>query len=381
MTQETEIVIIGGGIAGCIAALSLADTFKVTIIDKLEKPMERVGESLAPAAQRILKQLGLLSTNEESIENGLYINNIGMQSYWGSDAVQFVDHLKNPDGCSLSLDRQQFESYLRSCVVKKGITCFWGYRFFNASLEKSNWNLTIKNDDQKNRKEYKITSKLVIDATGRGSHFSRSIGIKRLTFDQLISCWISLPNTATNTMSTIVSDALGWWYSVVTPNNKRVLSFQTDPDLVSRTTFKHKTDFLKLVASNSKMQPLITNVSINDINFHGTVSANSTKLLQPSGKQWIALGDAAISFDPLSSQGMFNAMATAMQVTDLLIANNFIHQYSTEKMAQFSYLYSQQIEAIWQHYLKHKSLFYTTEKRWNKHPFWQRRQEGISIVT
>ena len=110
-----------------------------------------------------------------------------------------------------------------------------------------------------------------------------------------------------------------------------------------------------------------------EITFHGTVSANSTRLEQVAGKQWIALGDAAISFDPLSSQGMFNAMANAMQVKDLLTNFNIINDFSLAKMENFNNTYSNQIEHVWSHYLKHKNLFYKAEARWKESTFWKRR--------
>jgi flavin-dependent dehydrogenase len=76
------------------------------------------------------------------------------------------------------------------------------------------------------------------------------------------------------------------------------------------------------------------------------------------------LGDAALSFDPLSSQGMFNAIASALQLTKLLIKQDFIHNTDTHKELQFQKTYTQQIDNIWQHYLQHKKLFYSAEMRW-----------------
>ena len=86
VNKKTEILIIGGGIAGCIAAISLIDHYKVTLVDKLLAPNERIGESLAPASQRILKELNLLEGLENQIGT-LYRKSVGMQSYWGSDQV------------------------------------------------------------------------------------------------------------------------------------------------------------------------------------------------------------------------------------------------------------------------------------------------------
>ena len=63
-----------------------------------------------------------------------------------------------------------------------------------------------------------------------------------------------------------------------------------------------------------------------------------------------------MSFDPLSSQGMFNAMANAMQLQKLLINIDFIKDLHPDKMEQFNILYSQQVQQVWNHYLKHKKL-------------------------
>lgn len=373
--STTDILIIGGGIAGCIAAISLVNYYNVTLLDKLVEPVDRIGESLAPAAQRILKELDLLENESEAIKQTIFRNNLGMQSYWGNSQLQIVDHMRNPDGFSRSLDRKNFEVYLRNVAAKRGVNCIWGTRLSNSSYENNYWKITTKSDDLKNRTTHTIHAKFVIDATGRQSHFTKSLGIQRTSYDKLISCWMSLPNTQENTMSTIVANELGWWYSAVVPDNKRVIAFQTDPDLVDRNTFKHVNTFLSFAKEHKLIQPLIEG-NETTVNFHGTVSANSTRLEQVTGKQWVALGDAAMSFDPLSSQGMFNAMANAMQLQKLLINYDFIKDLDSTKEEQFNRLYENQLQQVWNHYLKHKNFFYSTETRWKEAPFWKRR--GIS---
>lgn len=364
MNQDTEILIIGGGIAGCIAAISLAKNYKITLIDKLIAPIDKIGESLAPASQRILKELKLLKATN-NFENDIYIKNLGMQSYWGSDKVHIVDHLKNPDGYVRNLDRKKFESYLRETAAKKGVNCLWGNKLYSSSYKNKKWEVTVKSNATKNRTTHIINACFVIDASGRQAHFAKSIGINRIAFDNLMACWITLPNNSTNKMSTIIADKLGWWYSAVTPNNKRIISFQTDSDLINKGAFKNLDSFLQLAKDQLKIKELIPS-TIENVNFKGTVSANSTRLEKVVGKQWIALGDAAISFDPLSSQGMFNAMASAMQVQKLF--TNF------KEMQTFNTIYTHQIDSVWKHYLNHKKLFYNAENRWKESPFWNRRQ-------
>ncbi len=94
------------------------------------------------------------------------------------------------------------------------------------------------------------------------------------------------------------------------------------------------------------------------------VSNDLDKLLEPKDRIGESLAPAAISFDPLSSQGIFNAMASAMQLRDLILNRGL--------KANLSNIYSVQIDQIWTHYLKHRTLFYNSEKRW-KTAFWTRR--------
>lgn len=84
---------------------------------------------------------------------------------------------------------------------------------------------------------------------------------------------------------------------------------------------------------------------------HGVVAANSAKLEQGCGESWFAIGDATLSFDPLSSQGIFNAMATAMQLAALLMEYDLRHKDTAA-------LYQAQLDSIWQHYLTHKNHYY-----------------------
>jgi flavin-dependent dehydrogenase len=364
--QKTDILIIGGGIAGCIAAISLIDTYHVTLIDKLSEPKERIGESLAPAAQRILKQLDLLDGMNNPLD-AIYKTNLGMQSYWGSDQVHFVDHLRNPDGFVKNLNRKAFEGYLRKSAEHRGVKCLWNTQLYKSSYEDSKWEVEVTSNDE-NSEKHSICASFVIDASGRNSHFARGLGIKRQVKDKLIACWMTLPNTKENTMSTISASENGWWYSSVVPNNKRIIAFHTDSDLINKNELKSAESFIKLAEGNKEISTLLK-VNDNEIEFQGTVAANSTKLTQVAGKKWVALGDAALSFDPLSSQGMFNAMASAMQLRELIRQFEF-----TEQLIK---IYTDQIDQIWQHYLHHESTFYQAEVRWKKSDFWKRRHHKL----
>lgn len=363
---KTDLLIIGGGIAGCIAAIALSDRFQVMLIDKLPQPLDRIGESLAPASGRILSQLNLWRVLE-SQAGVLFHENQGMCSFWGSDRPVFVDGFRNPDGLAKNLDRKAFEQFLRRAAEEKGIQCYWGVKLESVSSEDSGWKVVLCPVGDKPEK-WHVSADFVIDASGRQSHFARSLGIKRQIIDKLIACWITINNTSENTMSSIIGSENGWWYSCVVPHQKRIISFHTDADLMAKNDLKTLDSFLVLAAQNNEIQTFITG-NESSIEFHGTVAANSSILTQVAGKNWAAIGDAAISFDPLSSQGIFNAMASAMQLRDLIQHFGF-----TEELIK---KHTSETQAIWTHYLQHKQFFYEAETRWKTAEFWKRRQQII----
>lgn len=93
--------------------------------------------------------------------------------------------------------------------------------------------------------------------------------------------------------------------------------------------------------------------------------------------RWIAIGDSAASFDPLSSQGMLTALYSAK-----LGAEAIFFQYFNANKAQNKEVTVQPLE-IFQHYIEdtfrkyimEKRFFYNKEKRWNNEVFWKRRHE------
>lgn len=376
INKEVDIAIIGGGVAGCTAAIALAGWYNVVLLDQTDNPPKRIGECLPPAARRILKRLSLLEGLDGTLLSGnqsQHLKHIGTQSYWGNAQAHIVDLLRNPDGFGWHLDRQAFEIYLRESALKRGVNCFWPAKLQNAHFENHQWSITATAKDQVSSEHlYHFKAKFVIDASGRQSHFARKIGIGRQQYDKLISCWLTLPNQETNKMSTISASETGWWYSSPLPHNKRVLALQTDPDLIDRNTLKDVDQFLRLAQTNQEMANLIQG-NCNAIGLHQTVAANSTRLNQVAGQQWVALGDAAMSFDPLSSQGMFNAMANAVQLTDLMIASDSAGVLNPESLKEIQTNYTHQLDRIWEHYTKHKRMYYREEMRWKDAPFWKRR--------
>ena len=57
--MEADIIIVGAGPAGSTAALNLAPARRVVMIERRPDIPPRIGESLVPAARRLLTDMGL----------------------------------------------------------------------------------------------------------------------------------------------------------------------------------------------------------------------------------------------------------------------------------------------------------------------------------
>ena len=66
-------------------------------------------------------------------------------------------------------------------------------------------------------------------------------------------------------------------------------------------------------------------------------------------------------------------MASAMQLKELISRFDVVSNPHELKTIQFLGEYARQTDHIWEHYVKHKNLFYHAEMRWSDSPFWKRR--------
>jgi flavin-dependent dehydrogenase len=96
------------------------------------------------------------------------------------------------------------------------------------------------------------------------------------------------------------------------------------------------------------------------------------RLVQPVGAGWIAAGDAALAFDPLSSQGILTALYTGMRAAEAVVAT---HHGDRVALAH----YAARIDAIAATYHQQLRQYYAIEQRWHDAPFWRKRQIANTI--
>jgi flavin-dependent dehydrogenase len=85
-----------------------------------------------------------------------------------------------------------------------------------------------------------------------------------------------------------------------------------------------------------------------------------------AGRGWIAVGDAAAAFDPLSSAGLTHALDSAIDA-----AERIRHTLSGATTALDDYVACTLDE--YDAYLAARQQYYARERRWHDQPFWRAR--------
>jgi flavin-dependent dehydrogenase len=94
-------------------------------------------------------------------------------------------------------------------------------------------------------------------------------------------------------------------------------------------------------------------------------NANSSMAKAIAGSNWLALGDAALSFDPLSSHGVTNAVYSAQRAAAAIEAA--LNGGGAGALQE----YEATLTAIFGQYLQSKDQLYRQERRWPHAAFWR----------
>lgn len=199
----------------------------------------------------------------------------------------------------------------------------------------------------------------------------------------MVCGWLngSAPNETCSTAGFTFVEAVedGWWYTGPLPSNRRILAFYTDIELPSSNILRSTSEFLEYASRPRHLKSVLLDCGfcISSGGVRMNVSSGG-RLQAPARFHWFAVGDAAVHFDPISSQGLFNALFTglaAAEASDRLFAG--------EDQQQLAETYSRLIQGIGDAYLQRLKLVYQSEARWPRHSFWLRRRalsSGVGIT-
>jgi flavin-dependent dehydrogenase len=315
--QQYEVVIIGGGPAGSATAIQLLKSGirSVLIVEKGTYNESRIGESLPPNANVLLRQLGVWDNFQK--EGHLPVS--GSCSIWGSEEPGYNDYFVSPNGFGWHLDRNRFDRFMVNQALALGAELRLNTSFKKSLPNDSGYGFYLELENPDGHVE-QIQARFVVDASGMKAVFARNVPVERQIVDRLIfvSGFFELPGSISLTSLTLLEAVeYGWWYMATLPNNRVIAALATDPEVVSAYKLGEPANWFALLM-NLRILPEHIKPHLH-LNEKLMVSpALSSYLQQPCGSNWLAVGDAASSYDPIMSLGIYKSMLTGMEAGKMI---------------------------------------------------------------
>ena len=362
--RKVDVALLGGGPAGCAAALALArHGFSIALIERSSYDNVRVGETLPPEVRVLLQSLGVWDQFVRHVPRA----SPGIRYVWGKKDVHDSSSIFSPYGTWWHIDRACFDAMLARTAENSGTYVFTGATRTSCSESNSgDWKICAELAGE----QFNVRAKLLVDATGRASMLARKRGARRIFYDHLVGVVVFLSAQegsplGDSTFVEAVED--GWWYSALLPNSRAVVAYMTDADLNARGHNRPLEYWQSQLSKTIHTKALINRCAL-DSGPH-IFAADSSKLNTPLGKNWLAAGDAAMAFDPLSSQGVYKALESGIRAARAIREHLEGDTGALRSCAR-------EMDESFDQYQVMRNKYYSMERRWPRSTFWRRRRSG-----
>ena len=366
LPTNIDIVVAGGGPAGATIARLLADLgYGVALVEKRHFPRHQIGESLTPSILPVLDFLGVRARVEEAG----FLRMIGHTVCWGSPQPRTSYYSADRARRGFQAWRMDFDQILLDHARSHGVQVCEGQAVNYVGLSDGS-GVTVRT------RHGQIQAAFFVDASGHAGILARQ-GLRQRdeTFQTLAltAYWREATGPAggdfANTLLETYADGLVW--SVPLHNGLRNVTLLLDWQRGARI---RQLGLRQFYLSELRQVPYVSQF------LAGAHLAWAPRAFDASwytasafaSERFLLVGDAGLFIDPLSSEGVHKAMASA--ITGAAVVNTILQRPTTAGHAIGFYAEGQ--EATYRAHYSESARYYREESRWPDQPFWQRRSQG-----
>ncbi|MET0154351.1 MAG: hypothetical protein ABW298_17310, partial [Candidatus Binatia bacterium] len=271
--------------------------------------------------------------------------------------VSTWDGTSTPSGAEHLVDRDRFDEALRRDAARAGVTCVEGHcDGWQESEHGCRLFIRPKGGDA-----FASEVAFVVDARGRAASVDRASSVRGAATTALSRSWTA---PAALRGSALASFARGWcWLAVPDASHAFVQVF------VSSGSIDPSRDPLEAV-----YQALVRDVAearrwLDGASPRSTVRARDATPILAGGAvspRSLRIGDAAFAVDPLSGQGLFEAVASALAAAP--VVNTLLRRAADRPLAEE--FHRERIEDTFLRLARAGRDAYRAETRWSDEPFW-----------
>lgn len=361
-----DVTIVGAGVAGCATAIALKTLWpelRVAVLDAAEN-RRQIGESIPPDTRPLLQRLGILA---EFLDAG-HEPCLGSAAAWGSAELGYNDFLLNPHGPGWHLDRERFDRMLRRRARECGAVIAAGWRLRNCRYTADGFTIALS---RLAGPTHLVATRFVVDATG-GAFVGRRLGAQLRHHDRLVlaTAFFHRPAGPPSRLTLLEAVETGWWYAADLPGNLVAVAYASDPTQFRQAGTAHWPSW---AADLARTRHIARRLSVTQPLSRTLLSraAPSCRLDRAAGPGWLAVGDAAASYDPLSAQGIHKALANGLDAAaEICVGLRSGHSHPDRAS------YAAAAWASFQEYRTNHRYLYELERRFERAPFWSRRHRS-----
>ena len=325
--QSFDVIIVGAGPAGCTAALALSEsTLNVALIDKSTFPRDKIcGDALSPD---VVAQLQKLPIDASSFTKGF-------DKKLECKAVRFIApnysfsniSLVNYDLSGYISPRIDFDNYLFEQAKQcKNLTIFEGQEISSIEESPSRISVLMKSGDC-------LESPVILGSDGAQSLVKRTLhnekpdknhycaGI-RMYFEGVTGF------TDLNAVELHFYNELlpGYFWIFPLPDNRANVGIGMLSSFVSKKNINLKKELISIIKTHPNVKDRFINAKIVD-DAKGFPLPLGSKKRSISGDRYLLLGDAASLINPLSGEGIANAIRSGRVAADHVIQSHLANRF------------------------------------------------------
>ncbi|WP_448108747.1 flavin-dependent monooxygenase QhpG [Pseudomonas azerbaijanoccidentalis] len=340
----TTTVIVGAGPAGAAVALGLRRLgYAVTLVSEWRRFAALEGVSI-----RVLEALRGAGLHQALADATLPSQR---QVNWnGQQHAQNIEYL---------LDRPTFDRGLREDLRATGVVLIEG-RVLGVQSSTSGHQVQIEGHEV-------LSADFLVEARGRQAP-TLGKGLRGPETVSLLNRWQGAPGT---TASAVESLKDGWAWMARRADGQCYWQWTVD---VASAGLPGKAQLLEY-CQQRRQDSAVARAFFGDepeldLQLH---ARSSTAILSPQvcGDNWIRVGDAAMAVDPLSGNGIFQSLSSALQAPTVI--NTLLRKPERAGLAQR--FHQQRVEQLFLRFARIGRDFYADEQRWFDQPFWQARRQ------